>query len=151
MGSDDGPWWYLNRQRTVLIDDDQVSAFLARLSRGPAKGGEFAVLVSTDAAVRKANAQFRGVRATTDVLSFPDDEPGRLGDILISAPRAARQAEQYGHSVTAEVKLLVLHGLLHLLGFDHESDDGAMRREERKLRKRYGLNEAGLIERARAS
>jgi len=149
MGSDDGPWWYHNRQRKISIDEQDVHAFLARLARGPAKGGEFAVLVSTDDAVRKANAQFRGVRSTTDVLSFPDDEPGRLGDILISASRAARQAEQYRHSTTVEVKLLILHGLLHLLGFDHESDDGAMRRQERKLRKRYDLSQAGLIERAR--
>lgn len=150
MGSDDGPWWFHNRQRKISIDEQDVRAFLARLSRGPAKGGEFAVLVSTDDAVRRANAQFRGVRATTDVLSFPDDEPGRHGDVLISAARAARQAEQHGHSATDEVKLLILHGLLHLLGFDHEPDDGAMRREERKLRKRYGLNQAGLIERATA-
>ena len=85
MGSgDEGPWWYHNRQRKIPIDDDAVRAFLARLSRGPARGSEFAVLISSDEAMRRANAQFRGLRRTTDVLSFPDDEPGRLGDLQFS-------------------------------------------------------------------
>jgi probable rRNA maturation factor len=83
------------------------------------------------------------------VLSFPDGEAGRLGDILISARRADRQARQFGHSVEDELKVLALHGLMHLLGFDHENDGGEMRRTETKWRRRYGL-QSGLIERAEA-
>ena len=147
MGPEDGSWWYHNRQRKIPIDNDAVRGFLRTLSGDLARGAEFAVLIASDAAVREANRSFRGIAKTTDVLSFPDGEDGRLGDILIAAGRAARQAEAHGHSATEEVKVLALHGLLHLLGHDHETDDGAMARAERKLRKKYGLSE-GLIERA---
>jgi len=149
MGSDstDGPWWFHNRQRKVRLNQTEIEAFVRRLSRDLAPGLELAVLVAGDAAVRDANRRFRGKAASTDVLSFPDDEPGRLGDILISAARAERQAAEHGHSVDDEVKTLILHGLLHLLGLDHEIDQGEMRTEEERLRRRYGLA-AGLIERA---
>jgi probable rRNA maturation factor len=151
MGTDssDGPCWYQNRQRRISIDDSQVIAFLKRIAAGLAKRREFAVVVSSDDAVRTANRQFRGISKTTDVLSFPDGEDGRLGDILISAGRAQAQAARYGLSVEDELKTLALHGLLHLLGYDHESDDGQMRAQETKLRKRYGLPN-GLIERAQS-
>jgi probable rRNA maturation factor len=144
--SSDGPCWYQNRQRRINIDDSQVIAFLKRIAAGLAKRREFAVVVSSDDAVRTANRQFRGISKTTDVLSFPDGEDGRLGDILISAGRAQAQAARYGLSVEDELKTLALHGLLHLLGYDHESDHGQMRAQETKLRKRYGLP-SGLIER----
>jgi probable rRNA maturation factor len=149
MGTDssDGPCWYQNRQRRISIDDDQVVAFLNRIAADLAKRREFAVVVSSDEALRTANRQFRGISKTTDVLSFPDGEDGRLGDILISAGRAQAQAAQYGLSVEEELKTLALHGLLHLLGYDHETDRGQMRAQETKLRKRYGLPN-GLIERA---
>ena len=151
MGTDssDGPCWYQNRQRRISIDDTQVVAFLNRLAADLAQRREFAVLVSSDDAVRTANRQFRGISKTTDVLSFPDGEDGRLGDILISAGRAQAQAARYGLSVEDELKTLALHGLLHLLGYDHETDDGRMGARETKLRKRYGLP-SGLIERARS-
>jgi probable rRNA maturation factor len=151
MGTDssDGPCWYQNRQRRISIDDSQVVAFLNRIATDLANRREFAVLVSSDEAVRTANRQFRGISKTTDVLSFPDGEDGRLGDILISAGRAQAQAAQYGLSVEDELKTLALHGLLHLLGYDHETDDGRMRAQETKLRKRYGLP-SGLIERAQS-
>ena len=151
MGTDssDGPCWYQNRQRRISIDDTQVVALLNRLAADLAQRREFAVLVSSDDAVRAANRQFRGISKTTDVLSFPDGEDGRLGDILISAGRAQAQAARYGLSVEDELKTLALHGLLHLLGYDHETDDGRMGARETKLRKRYGLP-SGLIERARS-
>ena len=79
--------------------------------------------------------------------AFPDGEDGRLGDILISAARAERQAAEHGHSVENELKILILHGFLHLLGFDHETDSGQMALEEKRLRVKYGL-ENSLIERA---
>ncbi len=130
-----------------MIDDAVVSDFIARLSGDLAPGREFAVVIGSDDALRRANKQFRGKSESTDVLSFPDDEDERLGDLLISAARAQRQARDYGHSVDDEVKTLVLHGLLHLLGYDHEADRGEMKREEERLRKRYRLP-AGLIQRA---
>jgi probable rRNA maturation factor len=141
------PPWYGNRQRSVKIDGLAVRAFLSRVGREVAGGREFAVLVTSDAAVRQANSRFRGKRKATDVLSFPDGENGRLGDILISAQRAQRQAGDHGHSVEEEIKILVLHGLLHLLGYDHERDNGEMKRAEDRWRRKLGLDTA-LIERA---
>ena len=149
MGSssnDDDPWWYSNRQRKVALDDNEISEFVRRLGRDLAPAAEFAVVVASERAVREANRRFRGKSGSTDVLSFPDEDEGRLGDILVCAGRAEAQANEYGHSAEAEVKTLILHGLLHLLGFDHETDAGDMRRREARLRLKYGL-ETGLIER----
>lgn len=143
----DGPWYFENRQRTVEFDENRIRAFLARLAAELAEGREFAVVVASDASVRSANQRFRRVAGTTDVLSFPDGEGGRLGDLLISAAQAARQAAEHGHSVEEELQTLALHGLLHLHGYDHETDRGEMRGAERRLRLRYGLP-AGLIERS---
>ncbi len=120
--------------------------FLQIMARDLADGLEFSVVVSSDEAVRKANTRFRNVRRTTDVLSFPDGENGYLGDVLISAPRAARQAAEQGHSVEEEIRILSLHGVLHLQGYDHESDGGMMREVEERLRLRHRLG-PGLIER----
>ncbi len=147
--SSDDRAWYQNRQRRVRFDEPEFSDFLQRLSRDLARGREFAIVVASDEAVRRANSRFRGKRQSTDVLSFPDGEAGRLGDILISARRADRQAREFGHRVEDELKVLALHGLIHLLGFDHETDGGEMRHTEREWRRRYGL-QPGLIERAEA-
>ncbi len=137
--------WFSNRQRSVRFDDGAFARFAARLRRRLAGGREFAVCIGSDAAVRLANRRFRGLPRRTDVLSFPDGG-WRLGDILISAPQAARQARRAGHPVDQELKVLLLHGVLHLLGHDHERDGGRMRRIERRWRRRLGLP-AGLIER----
>jgi probable rRNA maturation factor len=101
-----------------------------------------------DRAMRLANRQFRGKDKTTDVLSFPGEEAGDeaadenyLGDILISIPTARRQAVAAGHGVDREVKTLLLHGILHCLGHDHETDQGEMERLERRLRKRWIVEE----------
>ena len=144
--SDDPPW-YLNRQRKVRFDESEFRSFLGQLSRGIARGREFAVVVGSDDALRRANRVYRGKRAATDVLSFPDGDDGRLGDILISAGQAQLQAERFGHRIEDEFKVLVLHGVLHLLGYDHESDDGRMRRAETRWRRKFGLP-AGVVERA---
>lgn len=98
------------------------------------------------------NREFRGKDKPTDVLSFPSPESRApspvLGDIAIATGVATRQAREMGHSVQTELRVLALHGLLHLLGYDHEGDDGRMQRVERKLRRKGGLRE-GLIERSR--
>jgi probable rRNA maturation factor len=148
MSSDSSePSWFRNRQRKVSFDEGDVAGFVRRVGRDVGRGREFAVVVASDAAVRQANARFRGKRYSTDVLSFPDGERGRLGDILISAHRAERQAREFGHQIEDELKLLILHGILHLAGHDHDADDGEMRRIEMRWRKRYGL-EPALTERA---
>ena len=98
--------------------------------------------------MRALNRQFRGKDRVTDVLSFPAESRGFMGDIVIAAGVSKRQAREAGHSAQTELRVLALHGLLHLLGYDHESDDGKMARTELRLRKKAGLKE-GLIERRR--
>ena len=105
------------------------------------------VAIVSDARVRALNRQYRKKDKATDVLSFTSEERGFLGDVVIASGVAARQAREAGHSLAIELRVLALHGLLHLLGYDHERDDGRMARLERRLRKRGGLPE-GVIERA---
>ena len=112
--------------------------------------GVVTVAVVSDARVRSLNHRYRRRDVATDVLSFPADEPGELGDVVIASGVAGRQARQAGHPIAVELRVLALHGLLHLLGYDHERDDGRMARLERRLRHKGGLVE-GLIERGRHS
>ncbi|MDQ6708338.1 MAG: rRNA maturation RNase YbeY [Acidobacteriota bacterium] len=114
-----------------------------------AQGLNFHVLIAGDAELRRLNRHFRGTDYATDVLSFPSDVDGYLGDIAISWHRAAAQAKEFGHALNREIEVLMLHGLLHLLGMNHESDRGKMARAEMAWRERLGLP-SGLIERARA-
>ncbi len=108
--------------------------------------GMVTIALVSDPAMRRLNATFRGADYPTDVLSFPSDLPGVLGDIAMARGVAARQARALGHSDVTEIRTLALHGLLHLLGYDHEHDRGEMRRVEDRLRRRAGLP-AGLITR----
>lgn len=128
-----------------------LGAWLQRAAPASAKG-DVSIAVVSDRRMRALNRQFRGKDTTTDVLSFPATHmPGVstfLGDIVIAISVATRQAREAGHSVSTELKILALHGLLHLLGYDHDSDDGKMARAEARLRKKAGLRE-GLIERHR--
>ncbi|MBI2834957.1 MAG: rRNA maturation RNase YbeY [Acidobacteria bacterium] len=125
--------------------------------------GEVSVALVSDGVIRRLNARFRGKASGTDVLSFPateaqsskpraaDRRPGDgdfLGDVVIAVPAVGRQAREAGHAAATELRILALHGLLHLLGYDHERDEGRMARLERRLRRRAGLPE-GLIERTR--
>ena len=123
-----------------------LAAWLASVAPARARGTVTVAIVS-DARVRALNRQYRKKDTPTDVLSFPARERGFLGDVVIASGVAARQAREAGHSLAIEVRVLALHGLLHLLGYDHERDDGRMARLERRLRKRGGLRE-GLTERA---
>jgi probable rRNA maturation factor len=126
-----------------------LSRWLADHAPARARGTVTIALIS-DTAMRRLNATFRRVDQATDVLSFPSDEPGVLGDIAIARGVAARQARALGHAEAVELKVLALHGLLHLLGYDHETDRGEMQRAEDRLRRRAGLP-AGLIARATRS
>jgi probable rRNA maturation factor len=105
------------------------------------------VAILGDARVRALNGRYRSKPTATDVLSFPSAERGHLGDIAIARGVATRQAREAGHALGTEFRVLALHGLLHLLGYDHDIDDGRMARVEARLRRRGGLRE-GLIERA---
>jgi probable rRNA maturation factor len=122
-----------------------LAAWLVRIAPASAKG-DLSVAIVSDRRMRALNRQFRGKDAVTDVLSFPAQDRGFLGDIVIAAGVSQRQAREAGHSVQTELRVLALHGLLHLLGYDHEGDDGKMARAEARLRKKAGLRE-GLIER----
>ena len=122
-----------------------LAAWLEQIAPARARGG-VAVAVVPDRRIRELNRQYRHKDAATDVLSFPADEPGQLGDIVIALGVARRQARSAGHSLSTELQVLALHGLLHLLGYDHERDNGEMRRLEQRLRRAGGLRE-GLIER----
>ena len=146
-----------------------LAAWLAGVAPARARGDIGIALVS-DARIRALNQQFRRTDQPTDVLSFPSADPRssprrrqaasagqarvtpHLGDIVIASGVARRQALEAGHSYAAELKVLALHGLLHLLGYDHHeaADTGGMARLERRLRAKGGLR-AGLIERARVT
>jgi probable rRNA maturation factor len=113
-----------------------------------AGGRAFQCLVTDDRELRKLNRQFLGKDYPTDVLSFPEPGSGAIGELAISAQRAKAQAEEFGHPVVEEIRILMLHGVLHLLGMDHERDRGRMARAESLWRRKLGLPNS-LIERVR--
>jgi probable rRNA maturation factor len=131
------------------LSDTALAKFVARASRASKLAGAVNVLVTGSAELRLLNRRFRGKDQPTDVLSFPpapEFENGLAGDIAISADIAKQNALRLGHSAAQEIKILALHGVLHLVGYDHETDEGAMAGRETKLRRSLGLP-LGLIER----
>ena len=152
-----------SRLRVSLVDErgrpvavPGLAAWLRRVAPASARGVVSVALVS-DRKVRTLNREYRRQDYATDVLSFPErSQPSApspqpfLGEVVIARGVARRQARDAGHSERTELRVLALHGLLHLLGYDHERDNGRMRRVERRLRRKGGLN-AGLIERAHSA
>lgn len=157
------------RLRVAIARPDGLRVRAAGLARwleavAPATAhGEVVVALVSDGRMRALNRTYRGADRATDVLAFPSQPPGRerraaregrrgpaipLGDIVIAAGVAARQAAEAGHGLQTELRILALHGLLHLLGYDHARDGGRMARVEARLRRRGGLPH-GVIERAR--
>jgi probable rRNA maturation factor len=131
------------------VDANGLALWLTTAAPARARG-HVAIAIVSDREMRRLNRTYRRVDATTDVLSFPAEESFtwlELGDLAISRPAARRQAREYGHPVREELRILALHGLLHLLGYDHETDHGDMKRLEERLRRRAGLP-AGLIARS---
>jgi probable rRNA maturation factor len=134
----------LNRQRAMRVSTAALGRFLRQVGRQlPPHGADgFTVCLVSGGRMRSYNRAYRGANRDTDVLAFEGDErpdpEGRvhLGDIVISVPTAARQAREAGHSLARELKILALHGYLHLLGHDHERDHGKMRRLQRELERR---------------
>jgi len=151
----------LNRQRSVRLSTRALESFLLRVRRElDLKQVQVTVCLVSDAEIAGMNQSFRKKRGPTDVLSFPavklrkpqrsrrrfissasvsSDSEESLGDIAIAPAVAKRNAKNYGRTLPAELKILILHGVLHLLGFDHEADRGEMDRTEKKLRRRLGL------------
>lgn len=134
-----------------------LARFLAVAQGAVRLRGQVTVFLTTDRTLRNLNRRFRGKNKPTDVLSFPalnllqSSKPAErvAGDIAISIPTARHQAIEQGHALSIELKVLILHGLVHLAGYDHESDAGQMHRRERQLRASLGLPQ-GLIERSAA-
>ena len=137
----------VNRQRKLPVDRGRWRAFAERALRAaPAGGAGATVVFVSDRAMRGLNRRWRGKRGTTDVLSFPSGQEeferaggASLGDVVVSVEQAARQAAEHGLDFEGEVAQLILHGLLHLCGYDHESDGGEMNALELRLRRRLGI------------
>ncbi|MCU1234368.1 MAG: hypothetical protein JWP63_2335 [Candidatus Solibacter sp.] len=124
-----------------------IERFARRLQTEVAQGVPFDTLITGDAELRRLNRDFRSKDYATDVLSFPLGNTGSgLGDLAISLVRARAQAREFAHSIETEIQILMLHGVLHLMGHDHEIDRGQMARLEKRWRAKLGLP-AGLIER----
>jgi probable rRNA maturation factor len=124
-----------------------LSRFATRVQRALAIDGEVNICVTSNREMQALNRRFRKKNRPTDVLTFPSAGPATKGDIAISLEIAAANAADLGHSLATEVKILILHGMLHLAGYDHEIDDGEMQSREAKLRTKFKLP-LGLIERA---
>lgn len=145
MSSDDIPPLFHTSRK---MRRTELRRFLDEVIRRVARGRSIACLVTGDAELRRLNRRFRGKNSATDVLSFPSaSRNGFAGDLAISVDRARRQAAEHGHSLEDELRILILHGALHLTGLDHEKDAGRMARSEARWRQRLGLP-VGLIERA---
>ena len=130
----------VNRQRARKIDTETWAAFATKALKAIGNHASSATIAFvSDKSIRKLNQQFRNVDKPTDVLSFPADEDANLGDIAISVDTAAAQAQENGLTFEDEVAQLILHGLLHLSGYDHETDNGEMNRLELRLRRKLGL------------
>ena len=137
----------VNLQRSIAVDSAQLRTFVVGLTElvSESRGRYFTAAFVSDSRMVQLNELFRGKKSTTDVLSFPheadefDPDKGNLGDIVISIEQAQKQAIENGLSLEAEIKQLILHGLLHLCGYDHETDDGEMNARELELRDKLGI------------
>lgn len=138
----------INRQRKSPIAAERWETFGAQaLKVIPVKNASATVVFVSDRAMAELNRRWRGQSGTTDVLSFPSEQDKfeksaglNLGDVVISVEQAARQARQNKFTLNAEIAQLILHGLLHLCGYDHATDEGEMNRLELKLRKKLGIS-----------
>jgi probable rRNA maturation factor len=140
----------LFRRAPAELNRRDLERFARTLREEVSRGLGFTCLVTDDRELQRLNRDFLGKDRPTDVLSFPEAAPTTfLGEIAISANRAAEQAHDHHHSLETEICILMLHGLLHLLGMDHETDRGQMARAEAGWRQRLALP-AGLIERVQA-
>ena len=137
------------QERVAGLSEAALAKFLTRARRAAGLRGSVSVLVTSSRELQGLNRRFRGKNKPTDVLSFPA-MPGLMrgfaGDVAISAEIAARNARRLGHTAADEIRILTLHAVLHLAGYDHEQDNGQMERKEQRLRRSLELP-IGLIER----
>jgi len=129
----------LDRQRRIRIDDRRITNLANNVVREVGLPNScLAIVFVRDRAIRKLNSTYRGRNTATDVLSFGGGElePGHLGDVVISTDRALKQAAEAGLALEREISELIIHGILHLCGYDHETDDGEMNRVELNLRRK---------------
>ncbi len=136
----------LYRRSPATLKRSRLEQFARAARDQVARGKTFHCLITGDSELRSLNLRFRGKDAATDVLSFPSGEKDPIGEIAISLGRARTQARERGHSIEQEVCILMLHGVLHLLGLDHETDSGEMARAELRWQRKLGLP-TGLIQR----
>ena len=135
----------VNRQRKMAVDIERWQAFSERALKSIRKSDSDATIAFvSDRQMKDLNKRFRNINRATDVLSFPAEEAGamagaNLGDIAVSLERATTQAEENGLTLEVEIAQLILHGLLHLCGYDHETDQGQMNRLELQLRRKLGI------------
>ena len=134
------------RRPPADIRQRALQLFAGKLQREIGGNRPFECLISNDVELRRLNWSFRGKDEATDVLSFPSGGRSTLGSLAISYQRARAQARAFGHATEDEIRILMLHGILHLTGLDHETDSGRMARAEKRWRARLGLPN-GLIER----
>jgi len=125
----------LNRQRRRRVPVTRLQRVVQGAGRALGVSGEVALVLAGDGTLRTLNRRYRGKDTPTDVLSFPGGRAG-LGDIVISLDTAARNAPRFGRTFLQELDILTLHGFLHVIGYDHETDDGTMDRLEGRLRRR---------------
>lgn len=143
-------------RKVAGLSEDALTRFVLRARRAAKLRGGVDVLITSSDAMKALNVRFRRMNKATDVLSFPAEESNRrgavafAGELAISGEIAVENAKRLGHQPVLEIKVLVLHGILHLAGFDHERDNGQMARLEAKLRRTLNLPVA-LIERANSS
>jgi probable rRNA maturation factor len=145
-------------KQVMGVSEQSLSRFVLRARRAARLSGKVNVLVTSSGSMRSLNLRFRGKNKPTDVLSFPanasprkkGNKPPLAGEIAISADIALENAHRLQHPPALEIKVLILHGILHLAGYDHERDNGEMARKETSLRRTLNLPDA-LIERSQAS
>jgi probable rRNA maturation factor len=126
-----------DRQRRRKVDLARIRRVLTGAAAALGTGGELSLVLSGDRALRALNARYRGKDTATDVLSFPGGgSQEELGDVVISVETAERNARSLKRSLARELDVLALHGFLHVLGYDHETDDGTMDRLEKRLRRK---------------
>lgn len=141
------PMPVMSRRKLDGVSEASLSRFVSRAQRRAGVAGEVNVLITSSDELQRLNREYLGKNKPTDVLSFPSALSDGGGDIAISWQIAQQNAKSLGHSLNDELKVLILHGTLHLAGFDHENDRGEMQRLEQKLRLQLGLPQS-LIERA---
>lgn len=134
----------INQQTKIKIETRQFKSFADSILSEIANGKTITVAFISDKKMAELNNQFRGKNYTTDVLSFPfenefEDEETFLGDIVISVEQSQRQATENNLTLENEIEQLILHGILHLLGYDHETDNGEMNQLELQLREKFGV------------